>query len=161
VPEHHFPVNAVSIFLTCAEVKFPGGQVTVISRPCDQELHFCVGARVGNGGCPGPTRHTELKRRARKSQSISPASRTSGWRRLMISSRKRAKQVGLAIVARLAHRSPPTANLAVEGITDHPNSGIPNRKKTGMHTRLSCKIDYLLRSNHRDRSIASSFFTDD
>src|SRR5215472_14156252 len=30
-----------------------------------------------------------------------------------------------------------------------------------MQTRLSCKIDYLLRSNHRDRSIASSFFTDD
>jgi hypothetical protein len=29
---------------------------------------------------------------------------------------RRAKQVGLAIVARLAHRSPPTANLAVEGI---------------------------------------------
>jgi hypothetical protein len=28
---------------------------------------------------------------------------------------KRAKQVVLAIVARLAHRSPPTANLAVEG----------------------------------------------
>src|SRR5262249_54448080 len=44
-------------------------------------------SRVGNGGCPGPTRHTELKRPARKSQSISPASRTSGWRRLMISSR--------------------------------------------------------------------------
>src|SRR5262249_19626714 len=36
-----------------------------------------------------------------------------------------------------------------------------NRRKTGMHTRLSCKIDYLLRSNHRDRSIASKFFTDD
>src|SRR5262249_54268322 len=35
------------------------------------------------------------------------------------------------------------------------------RKKTGMHTRLSCKIDYLVRSNHRDRSIASEFFTDD
>src|SRR5262249_19913821 len=34
---------------------------------------------------------------------------------------KRAKQVVLAILARLAHRSPPTANLAVEGITDHPN----------------------------------------
>src|SRR5438046_10576805 len=31
------------------------------------------------------------------------------------------KQVVLAIVARLTHRSPPTANLAVEGITDHPN----------------------------------------
>src|SRR5262249_41491307 len=74
---------------------------------------------------------------------------------------KRAKQVVLAIVARLAHRSPPTANLAVEGIHGPPKSGIPNRKKTHTHTRLSCKIDYLLRSNHRDRSIASEFFTDD
>src|SRR6266581_4040590 len=44
-------------------------------------------SRVGNGGCPGPTRHTERKRPARKFQSIFPASRTSGWRRLMISSR--------------------------------------------------------------------------
>jgi hypothetical protein len=69
-------------------------------------------SRVGNGGCPGPTRHTERKRPARKFQSIFPASRTSGWRRLMISSR-------------------------------------------GGPTRLSCKFDYLLRSNHRDRSIAS------
>src|SRR5262249_29021240 len=74
---------------------------------------------------------------------------------------KRAKQVVLAIVARLAHRSPPPANLALQGITSHPNREIPNRKKPGMHTRLSCKIDYLLRSNHRDRSIASSFFTND
>jgi hypothetical protein len=30
-----------------------------------------------------------------------------------------------------------------------------------MHTRLSCKIDYLLWSNHRDRSVASEFFTAD
>jgi TIR domain len=36
-----------------------------------------------------------------------------------------------------------------------------NRKKTRMHTRLSCKIDYLLRSNQRARSIVSEFFTDD
>jgi ABC transporter substrate binding protein len=48
----------------------------------------------------------------------------------------------------------PTTMLAL-------SRSIPNRKKTGMHTRLSCKIDYLLRSNHRDRSIPSSFFTDD
>jgi hypothetical protein len=46
-------VNAVSIFLTCAEVKFPRGQVTVISRPCDQELHFWVGARDGAAAVPG------------------------------------------------------------------------------------------------------------
>src|SRR2546421_3002372 len=44
-------------------------------------------SRVGNGGCPGPTRHTERKRPARKFQSIFPASRTNEWRRLMISSR--------------------------------------------------------------------------
>src|SRR6202453_1655355 len=41
-------------------------------------------SRVGNGGCPGPTRQTELKRPARNAQSISAARRTSGWRRLMI-----------------------------------------------------------------------------
>jgi len=63
-------------------------------------------SRVGNGGCPGPTRHTERKRRARKFPSIFPASRNSGWRRLMISSRGGRKQVVLSIVARLAHRSP-------------------------------------------------------
>jgi hypothetical protein len=34
-------------------------------------------SRVGNGGCPGPTRHTELKRPARKFQSIFPASRNA------------------------------------------------------------------------------------
>src|SRR5262249_16782699 len=42
---------------------------------------------------------------------------------------KRAKQVVLAIVARLAHRSPPTANLAVEGITDHPNPESQTERK--------------------------------
>jgi IS5 family transposase len=50
---HKLIVNAVSIFLTCAEVKFPRGQVTVISRACDQELHFCVGARDGAAAVPG------------------------------------------------------------------------------------------------------------
>jgi hypothetical protein len=39
--------------------------------------------------------------------------------------------------------------------------GIPKRKKSDIHTRLSCKIDYLLRSNHNDQSIASEFFTGD
>jgi hypothetical protein len=40
-----------------------------------------------------------------------------------------AKQVVLAIVAQLAHRSPPTANLAVEGITDYPNRGSQTARK--------------------------------
>jgi hypothetical protein len=46
-------VNAVSIFLTCAEVKFLRRRVTVISRRCDQGLHFCVGARGGAAAVPG------------------------------------------------------------------------------------------------------------
>src|SRR6476620_3714782 len=40
-------------------------------------------------------------------------------------------------------------------------SGIQKRKKTTTHPRLSCKIEYLLTSNHRDRSIASEYFTGD
>src|SRR5262249_11897327 len=69
VPEHHFPTEVLEI------------------RILHQRMNSPATSRVGNGGCPGPTRHTALKRRARKSQSISPASRTSGWRRVTISSR--------------------------------------------------------------------------
>jgi hypothetical protein len=42
-----------------------------------------------------------------------------------------------------------------------PKSGIPKRKKTEACHRLSCKIDYLLTSNHRDQSTTSEYFTDD
>jgi hypothetical protein len=70
---------------------------------------------------------------------------------------RRAKQIVLAVVARLAHGSSLTANLAVKGIMNR----IPKRKKSDIHTRLFCKIDYLLRSNHNDQSIASEFFTGD
>src|SRR6185503_16416441 len=37
----------------------------------------------------------------------------------------------------------------------------PKRKKTKTYPRLSCKIEYLLTSNHTDGSIASEFFTGD
>src|SRR5258707_13176059 len=40
-------------------------------------------------------------------------------------------------------------------------SGIQKRKKTRTYPRLSCKIEYLLTSNHSDGSIASEFFTGD
>src|SRR5260370_15544146 len=40
-------------------------------------------------------------------------------------------------------------------------SGIQKRKKTKTYPRLSCKIEYLLTSNHSDGSIASEFFTGD
>ena len=71
------------------------------------------------------------------------------------------KQIILTIVAWLAHGSPPTANLAVKRNHEPPKSGIPKRKKTETHPRLSCKIQYLLSSNYSDASIASEFFTDD
>jgi len=73
----------------------------------------------------------------------------------------RAKQVVQTVVARLTHRSPPAANLAVEGITNRTNQEIQKRKKTRLHTTLSCKIDYLLTSNHHDRSTTCQFLTDD
>jgi len=56
---------------------------------------------------------------------------------------------------------PLMANLAVDGITNRPKSGIPKRKKTATHNRPSCKVEYLLRLNHGDGSIASEFFTGD
>jgi hypothetical protein len=62
-------------------------------------------SRVGNGGCRGPTRQTEPKRPAKNSQSISAARRTIAWRRLMMLQR-RAKQIVLTIVTRLAQAPP-------------------------------------------------------
>ena len=84
--------------------------------------------RVGNGGCPGPARQTEPNRPARKPQSISAASRTSGWRRLMILSRAGRNKSSWRssrgwLIATL------TANLAVEGITNRPNPESRNARK--------------------------------
>src|SRR5262249_13336806 len=54
---------------------------------------------------------------------------------------RRAKQVILTVVARLAHRSPPTAN--VEGITNRPNRESETQENLGAHpaflqNRLTC-----------------------
>ena len=46
-------VNAVSIFLTCAEVKFPRRRVAVISRLDDLGLHFWVVDRGGAAAVRG------------------------------------------------------------------------------------------------------------
>ena len=77
-------------------------------------------SRVGNGGCPGPTRHTE-RQKISVDLLRTPCQRMAQVDDLL---ERRAKQVVLAIVARLAHWFPPTANLAVEGITDRPNQEI-------------------------------------
>src|SRR6476646_4449989 len=47
------------------------------------------------------------------------------------------------------------------GYHEAAKSGILKRKKTKTCPRLSCKIEYLLTSNHSDGSIASEFFTGD
>jgi hypothetical protein len=74
---------------------------------------------------------------------------------------RRAKQVVLTVVARLAHRRPPDCESCRRRNHKPPKSRIPKRKKTAMRPRLSCNSDYLFRSNHGDQSIASEFFTDD
>src|SRR5262245_47612439 len=73
----------------------------------------------------------------------------------------RTKQIDLAVVTWLAHGCPPDGESRRRGNHEPPKSGIPKRKKTATHNRLSCKIEYLLRSNHRDSSTASEFFTGD
>jgi hypothetical protein len=60
----------------------------------------------------------------------------------------------------VAHDSPPTANLAVKGITNRPNPESQTQENRDP-TPLCCKNEYLLGSNHSDRSIASEFFTGD
>ena len=117
--------------------------------------------RVGNGGCPGPRRQTELKRPARKSQSISAARRTSGWRRLMIFLQRWTKQTRPDDCRAAGSWVLPNSESRRQRNHEAAKSGIPKRKKTQTHPRLSCKIEYLLTSNHFDGSITSEFFTGD
>jgi hypothetical protein len=49
-------VNAVSIFLTCAEVKFLRQRVSGISLQRDRGLHFWVADRAGAAAVPGLAR---------------------------------------------------------------------------------------------------------
>src|ERR1700733_10187476 len=53
------------------------------------------------------------------------------------------KQIVLAVVAWLAHGCPPDSESRRRRNHEPPKSGIPKRKKTATHNRLSCKIEYL------------------
>jgi hypothetical protein len=53
----------------------------------------------------------------------------------------------------------PKLKTGLQGITDHSNPGIPDRKKTGLITRLSCKTYDFLIANHNAKSAAYAFFT--
>src|ERR1700677_2819581 len=58
-------------------------------------------------------------------------------------------------------RLPSNSESAVKRNHETPKSGIPKRKKIEACPRLSCKIQYLLASNHSDQSTTSEYFTDD
>src|ERR1700677_2335715 len=58
-------------------------------------------------------------------------------------------------------RLPSNSESAVKRNHETPKSGIPKRKKIEACPRLSCKIQYLLASNHSDQSTASEYFTAD
>jgi hypothetical protein len=49
------------------------------------------------------------------------------------------KQIVLAVVAWLAHGCPPDSESRRRRNHEPPKSGIPKRKKTATHKRLSCK----------------------
>jgi hypothetical protein len=53
----------------------------------------------------------------------------------------------------------PKLKTGLQGITDHSNPGIPDRKKTGLITRLSCKTYDFLIANHNAKSAVYPFFT--
>src|ERR1700678_606270 len=58
-------------------------------------------------------------------------------------------------------RLPSNSESAVKRNHETPKSGIPKRKKIEACPRLSCKIQYLLASNHSDQSTASEYFPED
>ena len=78
---------------------------------------------------PRPGATTEPNRPARKPQSISAASPTSGWRRLMISSRARRNKSSWRSSRGWLMAAPLTANLAVEEITNRTNPESRNARK--------------------------------
>ena len=143
VPEHHFPAEILEI-----RVLHPA----VAQRLVREVVHVFEDEQPGHQprwqrrlARPYATDRTEaLRQKIPIDLRRQPHQRMAKVDDLL---QRRAKQVVLAVVARLAHRSPPTANLAVTRNHEPLKSGIPKRKKTVLTARLSCKIDYLLRSN--------------
>ena len=105
-------------------------------------------SRVGNGGCPGPRRQTELKRPARNVPIDLRRQTDQRMAKVDDLLQGGAKQIVLTIVARLAHGLSSNSESRRQRNHEAAKSGIPKRKKTETHPRLSCKIEYLLTSNH-------------
>src|SRR5215467_7097311 len=117
VLEHHFPAEVLEIW-----VLYP----SVAQRLVGEVVHVLEDQQPGHQPrrqrrLPGshPTHRAEASRQ--KVPIDLPRQPHQRMAKVDDLLEKRVKQVVLAIVARLAHRFPPTANLAVEGITNRPN----------------------------------------
>jgi hypothetical protein len=73
---------------------------------------------------------------------------------------RRLQQVLLALVPRSSHRVLPHENPRSEN-HEPPKTGIPNRKKLGLNTALSCELDYFKPPTCPLATRTSEFFTDD
>ena len=124
VPEHHFAAEILEI-----RVLYP----PVAQRLVREVVHVFEDEQPGHQPCwqrrlprPYATYRTEALR-----QKVPINLRREPHQRMAkVDDRlqRRAKQVVLAVVARLAHRSPP-ANLAGKGITNRPNRESQNARK--------------------------------
>ena len=107
-------------------------------------------SRVGNGGCPGP----DATDRTEASGQETPIDlRRQPHQRMakvddLLQSGTETDRPG----DRRAAGSWLSSDSESRRQRNHepPKSGIPKRKKTATHTRLSCKIEYLLSSDHGD-----------
>jgi hypothetical protein len=72
----------------------------------------------------------------------------------------RKQQIFLAIIPRFAHRLP-HADDQPSGNHESLESKIPKRKKARPKTRLSCKIEYFIKTTYAYLPSRSAFFTDD
>ena len=125
VPEHHFAAEILEI-----RVLYP----PVAERLVREIVHVLEDEQPGHQprwqrrlARPHATNRTEALR-----QKIPINLRRKPHQRMAkVDNRlqRRPKQVVLTIVARLAHGCPPTANLAVKGITNRPNPESQNARK--------------------------------
>src|SRR5262249_1758721 len=121
VPEHHLPTEVLEI-----RVLHP----SLAQRLVGEVVHMLENEQPGHqprrqrrlpASRPTPTGLPARSSAARKCHSGAPASRTSGWRKLMISSRGGRNRSSWRSSRGWLIGLPRQRNLAVEGITDHPN----------------------------------------
>ena len=150
--EHHLPAEVL-------EIRFSAHRSQASDRLCIcLRMNRPATSRVGSGGYPGPTRQTELKLCEKRPIDLprKPHQRVAqvddllqGW-----------TKTGRPDARRPAGSSFfPQQRIVPSRESRATQIGNPKTQETAPSTPLSCKIDYLPKSNHRHKSIASEFFT--